>query len=392
MSLKYKGKTICGGGSGIPPGGKTGQVLTKGSDDDYDTYWADVEGSVTPPDHEFEPSYLYGYDIVLANEDPDTRVIYPEAVYNFGFTPARMNFGANFSYGDWTISPGEKFMPKPCMLQFDGIVGYYLNPDNYLQKENGEPSDINDFSCNGNAMMEWPKIYTKRWETPDGVYHFRCSDVKLDNDYECWCNYDIHDNEITHFYTPIYFGSLDMQNRLRSISGKANSISTTAGQEINYAKANGNDWYTEVVADRFLIQDLLVMMFKSTNLQGSLGYGVCNAPSPASSGMMDDKGLFWGSRNQDSGVKAFGMEHVWGNLWRRVAGWIYSYGQQKVKLTRGTKDGTTVADYNLTGDGYILIENSSVIGGSSNIFGYINKMITEDYGRIPVELYGSNST
>lgn len=32
------------GGTGIPPGGTTGQVLAKESDDDYDAYWMDVEG------------------------------------------------------------------------------------------------------------------------------------------------------------------------------------------------------------------------------------------------------------------------------------------------------------------------------------------------------------
>lgn len=59
------------------------------------------------------------------------------------------------------------------------------------------------------------------------------------------------------YNTPIYFGSL-VSGKLRSISGAANSVNTTAANEIAYAKANGNDWYTEVLADRLLLQDLLV--------------------------------------------------------------------------------------------------------------------------------------
>lgn len=114
-------------------------------------------------------------------------------------------------------------------------------------------------------MMEWPKIYTKRWEE-NGVYHFRCSDIPQDDTWDCWCNYDRNNNEIDHFYTPIYFGS-NVSSKLRSISGQANMVSKNATTEINYAKANGSDWYTEVLADRLLIQDLLVMMGKSTDCQ-----------------------------------------------------------------------------------------------------------------------------
>lgn len=119
-------------------------------------------------------------------------------------------------------------------------------------------------------MMEWPKIYTKRWES-NGVYHFRCSDTPQDDTWDCWCNYDRNNNQIDHFYTPIYFGSL-VSGKLRSISGAANSVNTTAANEITYAKANGNDWYTEVLADRLLLQDLLVMMARSTECQTAFGY------------------------------------------------------------------------------------------------------------------------
>ena len=68
-------------------------------------------------------------------------------------------------------------------------------------------------------------------------------------------------------YTPIFFGS-SVSNKLRSISGQSNYVDNTAASEISLAKANGADiWYTEVVADRFLICDLLTMMGKSTNHQ-----------------------------------------------------------------------------------------------------------------------------
>lgn len=344
--------------------------------------------SVTPKKRD----YLFGYDLVKATSSPTGRVTYPSEVDNAAFTPAAMNFNTGkFNYGSWAFEPGEKFMPRPCMLTYAGVVDHYLNPNDYTKKVDGSASKVADTSFGGNAMMEWPKIYTKRWES-NGVYHFRCSDTPQDDTWDCWCNYDRNNNQIDHFYTPIYFGSL-VSSRLRSISGVANSVSTTAANEITYAKANGDDWYTEVLADRLLLQDLLVMMARSTECQTAFGYGQCKSVMSGNRaivpGAMDTKGMFWGSNDQTSGVKVFGMENVWGNLWRRTAGWINANGTQKVKLTRGTHDGSTATDYNTDGSGYISVANATPAGTSG---GYISSMKTEAFGRLPVTASGSSST
>ena len=331
--------------------------------------------------------YLYGFDLTIADSNPATRVTYPSDVENSGFAKAVMNFGGAFSYGSWPSTPGEKFMPRPCMLRFNGTVDYYLNPNDYTKKADGTTSDVANMNYGGNAMMEWPKIYVKRWES-NGVYHFRCSDMKVDSDYECWSNYDKNNKEIPHFYTPIFFGSKDGSNRMRSISGQSNFVSNTAQTEVTYAKNNGADiWYTEVLSDRELVNDLLTMMFKSTDLQATAGYGVCSASAAIAPGSMNTKGLFWGAGDKTSGVKVFGMENWWGNIFRRIAGWCISGGTQKVKLTRGTKDGTTVGDYNFDGNGY-----KTISGVNLTRSGYISKMKTEPFGRFPMEANGSTTT
>lgn len=343
---------------------------------------ANKTGAVTASFRE----YLYGFDITLSDSNPATRVSYPSDVENSAFAKAVMNFGAAFSYGGWPSTPGSKFMPRPCMLKYDGTVAYYLNPNDYTKKTDGTASDVANVNFGGNAMMEWPKIYVKRWES-GGVYHFRCSDVKVDGDYECWSNYDKNSHEIPHFYTPIFFGSKDSSNRLRSISGQANMVSQTAQTEVTYAKNNGADiWYTEVAADRFLIQDLLVMMFKSTDLQATAGMGVVSASAAIAPGTMNARGLFWGSNDKTSGVKVFGMENWWGNIWRRTAGWMLVNNEHKLKLTRGTKDGTTAADYNFDGTGYLTT------GAKLTANGYISSMKTERYGRLPIAASGSSTT
>ena len=335
--------------------------------------------------------YYYGYDLDLDDSNPATRVSYPADVDNAEFEAAAMNFSTSvFNYGSWPSVAGEKFMPRPCMLTYAGVVDHYLDPDDYTKKEDGETaSSVASTAFGGNAMMEWPKIYTKREEV-DGVYKFRCSDVKIDDDWECWCNYDRNNNEIEHFYTPIYFGS-NVSSKLRSISGQANCVSTTAATEITYAKANGNDWYTEVLADRLLICDLLTMMGKSTDHQVTFGYGRCASgnSSAIGQGTMNTKGLFWGDDDQTSGIKVFGMENWWGNLWRRTAGYINANGTQKVKLTRGTKDGSVATDYNTDGTDYLTVADATPAGTSG---GYIDTTKTMPYGRLPVTANGSGTT
>lgn len=341
------------------------------------------QSSITPK----KRGYLFGYDLVKNTPNPDTRVTYPSDVDNARFTPAFMNFNTKlFNYGGWDIQPGEKFMPRPCMLTYEGVVDHYLNPNDYTKKIDGGKSSIADKSFNGNAMIEWSKIYTKRWES-NGVYHFRCSDIPLGDGWECWCNYDQDDNQVEHFYTPIYDGS-KVDNRLRSISGVKCSTNTKITDDISTAEANGKGWHIETIADRFLIQDLLVMMSKSTDLQRKFGWGYASTLT-INSGTMNTKGMFWGDQETEKAVKVFGMENWWGNIGRRIAGWLFVDGMHKIKITRGTHDGTSVRDYNVYGLGYLTIQEYRV---TESRYGYISLMRTESFGRIPTYAGGSSST
>jgi hypothetical protein len=102
---------------------------------------------------------------------------------------------------------------------------------------------------------------------------------------------------------------------------------------------------------------------------------------------MNGRGLFYGSSDRTSGVKVFGMENPWGNIWRRVRGLINVSGTVKVKMTHDTKDGSTVSDYNQTGDGHLSV---GTIGGTSD--GYISAMNITKYGIFPKTISGSDNT
>jgi hypothetical protein len=197
---------------------------------------------------------------------------------------------------------------------------------------------------------------------------------------------------------PIYNGYND-GTKLRSLSDKTPIYEKTAEQEINLAKTNNQDdniiWYTEVYSDRMLINLLLLLIGKSTDTQTVFGNGYYTGGSSVSNpriatGKMDLKGLFWGSNDSSMvGVKVFGMEHWWGNAWRRIAGWINNKGIQKVKLVYGQFDDSTVDGYNIDGTGYIALNNSTPSGTSG---GYIGKMSFDSLGLIPKKANGSATT
>ena len=328
-----------------------------------------------------EKADIFGFDMDLSNADPNGCISYAGA--NIDYEPAFMDYTNDvFDYGDW----GDAFfMPKPCMLTFGGIVEKYLNPNNYTLNADGTTSSIAS-STTANAMMEWPVIYVKRWQSGN-IYHFRCSAAPFEGA-TCFANLN-NAGETVKFYTPIYFGSLDGSNRLRSLSGGTNYVSTTTDAERTAAAANGSGWEIERMVDWLLINDLLVLMSKSRDSQTKFGRGVNGVSAAIGQGTMNDKGLFYGKSDNAFGVKVFGMENWYGNIWRRIVGWVCISGQQKVKMTYGTQDGSTAQGYNTNGNGYIDLANATPAGTSG---GYVSKNKVTPNGLIPVEASGSSTT
>lgn len=147
--------------------------------------------------------------------------------------------------------------------------------------------------------------------------------------------------------------------------------------------------------DRMLINLLLLLIGKSTDTQTIFGTGNNNSYVSTSNtgvkntGTMNTKGLFWGNQDNKSGVKVFGIEHWYGNIWRRIGGWINDKGTQKIKMTYGQSDGSTTDGYNETGSGYITISGATPSGKNS---GYISKMLITDNGLMPTISSGSATT
>jgi hypothetical protein len=385
-----------------------------------------------------DKTVIYGFHVNPNESDPADAVTYlADAV---GMTPAAMGT-TTFNYGSWKDA---FFMPKPCMLKYDGTVDYYLDPNDYSKKLDGTASDISDYSYNGNAMMEFPKLWFKSEAgTAKGEGYVWVSNKQVDSSYHCWANYDSDGNQIDHFYMGIYNGVI-YDGKMRSLSGKklsswsttaySNSTTyavddvvnynnrmwkcvtavetaeefdptkweqfgfngnTTGQQEVDAAAANDttakSEWYIDTWCDRVLITALLYLMGKSLDLQSTYGRGIDSGSQTAAekytTGAANNKGLFYGvTANGNSVVKVFGIENFWALKWRRTAGCIgLNNGKVAYKMTSSTADGSTATAYNTDGTGY-LIDNT--VRPSS---GYVSEMGFGAWGLIPRSVTGGNN-
>lgn len=356
---------------------------------------------------EAKSGVIYAFHIDGAEGDPASKITYlKDAV---GMKPAKMDYSAGkFDYGSWEDA---FFMPRPCMVRYDGTVDYYLDPNDYSKRLDGSASDVANTSYGGNAMMEWGRDGKRIWmkivpDTGDAssatIY---IANDQVDFTYHDWPFHNSRGVSVDHFYTPIYNGS-NINNGsadvLRSLSGQQVSKTKNAETEITMAKRNnpGSEeiWNTENYADIVLINALLMLMGKTTDTQTAFGKGLTDSGTEAindafRTGVHNAKGLFYGTNTgaaatYTNAVKVFGMENWWGFQWRRYHGHVMVAGSQKVKLTYGMEDGSSVAGYNLTGANYLTI-GAQPTGTSGQ---YCDKWEYSPNGMVPKDADNTKAT
>lgn len=340
--------------------------------------------------------WIYSYTRIMNEATPADKIVYRGA--NEHYKNAFMNFSSGqFDYGDWKDAP---FLLKdrlaPCIVGFDGELKYFLDINDYKKKEDGTPSEVTDTSKDINAFMRIGLLFRRKRKNADGDTEVDISNVKVNDEYKPYGGFVKPDGTLREYiYMPIYRGSL-INNKCRSMSGNLTPMSSqTAQNERTYCQANGAGHDMITHSDRELIEDLAILMLKNTDTQSALGQGKSNGGDNVGaclkSGTMDEKGLFYGSTSTAEGVKILGMENRYASQWERVLGEVLVNGVRKVKLCQGTSDGSTVDDYNFTGEGYISLDELPKISGTSG--GYISKEQTvDDIGTFPIVISGSSST
>lgn len=310
----------------------------------------------------FKPYTLYTF--VLDENDSNEQTCITYADDCAGFDPLYVDFSVTDSdtsasdlapegschWGDWRDA---FFMPRPCMLKRDGTVDYYLDPDNNHLKADGETaSDIGNTSYDGNAMMEFPKVFVKIVrDATAGTLIVQFSDAKLDSNFECWPCKKSDGEYADHFYLPIFEGT-SVNNTLRSIIPNTTTeplASTNSTTELAYARNNGTGWETTTWADEDLIRMLGILVMRRLDVQSAIAYmpGEHTSALTNNVGTGAKKGMFYGHSGVSNPIntKFFGMENWWGHRWRRPQGLNLVNGKIYVKLTRSTIDGSAASDF-----------------------------------------------
>ena len=343
-----------------------------------------------------DPQNKFGqtvYEFVIDPNDSNPKTCVSYVGTNKDYTPAFMDYDKDeFNYGDWDKA---FFMGlfRPCMLNPNGTVKHYLDPNDYtLQADGVTPSDVANTSQDANAMVEIGQIWIKEEEV-NGRFHISIANEKISDDYDCYTHIKSDGTYNEFIYRSIYDGC-NLNSKIRSLSGQAICKNVAGDTQISYAKANGNNWGIDEYNLRRLINYLLILIGKSLDTQTTFGTGRYSGGSQQSNnqlntGTLDKKGMFYGD-DSNGAVKVFHIENWWGNIWKITNGVIQSAGKLLYKMCKSTQDGSTASDYNTTGSGYI---ESGVVATGTITEQYIKKMnLVPGLGLVPTNTAGGSSS
>lgn len=323
----------------------------------------------------------YGFRVKQTEANPNDRVEYLfDAV---GMTPAGLDSNDVFQYGDWE----DIWFVKdnfPCMVKSSGEVDYKLDRNNHALKENGTASDAANTAYDGNAMSAIPLCWVKRYTEGDYRYIIFCQ-TQYDETYKAYAHTRPDGSISKYMFMPMFKGSL-VNGKLRSLSGQRPQSNTTATEELEYAKANGERWGLRTWMADELISDLLTLMAKNTNLQMSFGNGHARYGTGEedilTTGTLAAAGQFAGeTATVYSQVKAFYIEGFWGDRQDRQEGCVSIDRRYYVKPTPEN------GGYSFDGIGYI---DTGLNGPNEN--GYIKEFSTSEYGSFPTTVGASSTT
>lgn len=300
------------------------------------------------------PYFIYGVKIEKANSNPETSVTYTDDAV--GMTPMAGNNG-NFSYGSWANTyPLNEI--KPCVFK-NGVVQYYLNPNDYTKKMDGTAADITTGN-DGDVMIEFPKVWWKIYD--DGTYlNVKFATAQVDETFKALAH-KRGSVEKDKIYISAYHGWKDGSNKLRSLSGKTPTASQTIGTFRTQAQANGVGYDQFPYFPLLMLQVLGTVWFRSRDSQSALGRGFVDGNSAATTtGGTNTKGLFYGETTGKKQLKFAGIEDFWGNVRYLIDG-IYSDSNRHILI--GTDN------FNDTGVGYADYGQ----GATADISGYIDQI------------------
>ncbi len=315
---------------------------------------------------------IFGVSIDLANSNPETAVTY---------TDDAVGIAAGSSA--WDSQNIFKDI-KPCVL-LNGVVQYYLNPNDFTKKADGTASDITSGTA-GDVMIEIPKTGYKI-STVGNTLTIKVTDnpdAGADG-FKYYAHTRSTEGDREKLYIGAYLG-YSASNKLRSLSGKTPYAGGTApagtiGTCRTLAQANGTGYDQVSFFPLTLLQCLFLIKYKNRDSQTALGRGYVDGNTAATAtGGTDKKGMFFGETTGKQQMKFLGIEDFWGNLRWWIDG-LFSDASRNIL--------TAFDNFNDTGSGY----TSRGQGATANIGNYMSKpQGSSETGFIAKEVSASATT
>ena len=214
---------------------------------------------------------VYGFIEHMDVLSPEHRIEY--IGLNKNFSPISVTMGGGFSLGDWSNFP-LLVNNKPYMVKSDGNVDYQLSETDYTKKVDGETaSDVANASYDGGAFSWLQKIYKKEYIVGSDRY-VKFSLTPRDG-YKAVGFIDDGNRELEGVWIPMFYGYIDGNSKMHSISGTqpAHSNQTSAEKTAIDNFGSRAKFFGGPIVET--IQDLLILWGKTSDLQAKYGYGNC---------------------------------------------------------------------------------------------------------------------
>ena len=282
---------------GSSPNGRTNSVSVTVSE--YKEYFATIK-------------YLgiYGVEIDLNNSDPESSVTYTDDAV-----------GMIAGSSDWDSKPIFENI-RPCAFK-NGNVLYYLNPNNFKQKEDGTPANelLNQKSpeFGTDVMIEIPKIGFKIETIGDKIKVQVTDDPNASSQgfhYYAHTRDRNNEGDRDFLYIGAYLGYTTSYGAFSIMGQHPYHTSYTHHAHRISAQDRGKGYDLVSFYAYTLLQCLFLIRYKNLNSQKALGLGLTNySEGTVVTGATFDKGMYYGNPNDATvQVKFMGIEDMWGNL------------------------------------------------------------------------------
>lgn len=287
------------------------------------------------------PVKIYGVRIDMNNSNPNTSVIYTDDAT--GMTGGSSSWDSLYPYNE--IAP---------VLYQNGVEVSELNKNDFSKTLTGASVDITSGNA-GDVMIKFPTIWWKINRT-GSFLDVKYATKQVDSSWKALGH--TRGNTVKEYcYIGAYLGNT-ISGKLRSLSGKAPTVSQTIGTFRNQAKANGANYDQIGYFQILMLQILYLIRYKSLDSQTALGRGYVDGNGSATTtGNTNVKGMYFGETTGKQQMKFAGIEDFWGNCFYWVDG-LFNDSSRNILI--GTEN------FNDTGAGYVNYGQ----GSTANLGGY----------------------